>query len=148
MTEKGEDMDKSVSDVETVRQTLESLDLAGTAEAADAVEQSIQGAEGVSVGEFDEKATELEGIHQEGQEHESELQERSDSTSADLGRISDASGRINSDAANNELVAAKESGVRDMEFLEDNLHQAQDAREESRRLEEEYRARIDAGGGA
>ena len=145
MREKGEEMDESVSDVETVRQTLESLEFAGTAEGGEAVEQAIEGAEDTSVDEFDQRSGDLEGIHQETHEDEDGLQERSDTTSEDLGKISDASGEIHSDATDNELVAAKESAMRDIEFLDDHRSQAEQAREESERLQQEYQARVNAG---
>lgn len=146
MHDKADEIEETVEDVETVRQTLEELDLGGTAEGGDAVEQAIEGAEDVSVSEFDEESQELEQIEGEDEEHEHELEERSDTTSSDLGKISDASGRIHSDAANNELIEAKESALRDIEFLSDQAKRAQEAREESRRIHEEHVGRVDAGG--
>lgn len=145
MQEKTEEMDKTVSDIETVRDTLDSLDLSGTSEASDEVEQAIEGAEDVSEGEFEQESGELEGIQGETEEHEGELQERTDSSSQDLGKLSDASGRMNSDAANSELVKAKESALRDIDFLGDQAKRAQDSREESQRVHEDYKGRV-AGG--
>jgi len=145
MGEKAEEMDMSVSDVETVRQTLESLELAGTAEGGESIEQSIESAEDTSVDEFDQHSEELEDVHQETHDDEEDLQERSDTTSEDLGKISDASGQINSDATDNQLVSAKESAVRDIEFLDDQRSEAEDARQESERLQQEYQSRVDAG---
>ena len=48
-------------------------------------------AEGISVGEFDEESTQLDHIQGETQEHETDLGGRSDATSRDLGKLSDAS---------------------------------------------------------
>lgn len=148
LREKADDVEETVADVGTVRQTLDALELAGTSEAGDAVEQSIEGAEGVSTNEFNQESQELDQIEGETEEHEEELGERSDTTSSDLGKISDASGRINSDAANGELVKAKEAAMRDIEFLGDQAKRAQEAREESRRLHEGHQSRISAGGRA
>lgn len=145
LREKSDEMEDTVSDIETVRETLESLDLGGSAEAADSIEQSVEGAEDVSVGEFEEEATELDRTQGETEEHESELGERSDVTSRDLGKLSDASGRLHSDAADRELIAAKESALMDIEFLSDHARRAQDAREESQRLEDELQGRVGRG---
>jgi len=145
LREKGDEMEDTVSDIETIRETLESLDLGGTADGADEVEHSVEGAEDVSEGEFDEESSELDGIEGETEEHETELEGRSDSTSSDLGRLSDASARLHSDASNQELITAKESAVRDVEFLDDQGKRAEDAREESQRLHEELRARAQSG---
>lgn len=145
LREKGDEMEDSVSDIETVRETLDSLDLSGTAEAAEAVERAVEGAEDVSVSEFEEESSEVGEIQGETEEHESELQERSDTTSADLGKLSDASSRLHSDVANRELIEAKESAVRDVEFLGDQAKRAQEAREESQRLREELDSRATAG---
>ena len=63
----------SVSDVETVRETLESLNFEGTAEGGESIEQAIESAEDTSVGEFDEHSQELEGVHQETHDDEEDL---------------------------------------------------------------------------
>ena len=148
MREKMDEIEETVEDVETVRQTLEELDLGGTSEGSDAVEQAVEGAEDVSVEEFDEESGELEEIQRETEEHEDELDERSDTASSDLGKISDASGRIESDATNGKLVEAKESAIREIEFLSEQAQRARDAREESRRAHEERQGRVQSRGGS
>ena len=145
MQEKTEEMEKTAEDVETERETLESLDLGGTAEGADAVEEAIEGAEDLSTQEFEEQGNELEEVDRESEEHEGELNERSDTTSSDLGKVSDASGRIHGDGANNELVKAKESAVRDIEFLHEQAQRAQEAREETERVHQEQQGRVNSG---
>jgi hypothetical protein len=148
MEEKTGEIEETVSDVETERDTLESLDLDGTAETAEEVEQAIEGAQDVSAEEFDTESGELEETHNETEEHEEELQERSDTTSSDLGKISDASAKIHSDSANGELIVAKESAMRDIEFLDDEAKQSEDAREQSQRLHEEHERRVSAARGS
>ena len=145
MQEKGEELEKPVEDVETVRETLDALDLGGTSEGADEVEQAIEGAEDVSVEDFDRGSGELEEIQHESEEHEGEIEERSDNVSSDLGKISDASARIHGDGANRELVDAKESALRDVDFLKEQTDRAQEARDESQRLHDEHVSRVNAG---
>lgn len=146
LQDKGEDIEETVCDVETERDTLDDLELEGTAEAAEAVEQAIEGARGVSVQEFDTKSDDLEGLQDDVQGEEDDLHERSDTTATDLGKISDASGKIHSDAANGQLVGAKDAAMRDIDFLNDAEKRAKDAREESDRNHQAHRQRVDAGG--
>ena len=86
MQEKAEEMDKVVEDIETVRQTLEELDLGGTSDGADEVGQSIEAAEDVTVDVFDREDEEVEQLQQDSSEYEGDLHERSDSVESDLGK--------------------------------------------------------------
>jgi hypothetical protein len=144
MDEKAETIEQDVSDIDTVRETLDQLE-GGTAEGADDVGQSIEAAESVGTGEFEAHDGELEQVQGTSEQHEQEVQDRSETVSEDLGRISDASGRIQSDAMNNELIGAKEAAIRDQEFLDEQSEQEREAREESRRLQEQYRAQVEGG---
>ncbi len=144
MNEKGEEIEKDVSDIETVRETLDSLE-GGTEDGAEAVGQSIEAAEGIGVGEFDQDSDELQQVHDETQEHEGKIHEGSDTVSSDLGKISDASGRIHGDAVNNELINAKEEAIRDKEFLDDEEKETQGDQKESQRLHDEHQARANSG---
>lgn len=148
MHERSEEVEKTVDDVETVRQTLENLDLGGTSEGSEAIEGAIDAAEDAGVGEFKEESEGLEQVELKSEEHEGEIHERSDTTSADLGKISDASGRLHGDAANRELVDAKEEALRDVEFLKEQAARAEDARNESRQLHEEHERRVQSGRGS
>ena len=148
MDDKGEKVERSADDVQTERRTRERLDLGGTSDAAEAIEQAIEAAEDVSVEQFDSESDELQEIHTESEEHEDELQERADTTSSDLGKISDASAEIHSDTANAQLVDAKGAAMRDIEFLDQEMQRAQEAREESQRFQEEQARRIGSAGGA
>jgi len=144
LREKGDEMEDTVSDVKTVRTTLESLDLSGTAEGSDAVEQAIEGAEDVSVDEFEQESTELEHIQGETEESETEFRERSETTSQDLGEISKASAEIHSEATDGKLVEAKEAALRDIEFLDEQNRRAREAKDESKRVHAEQRGQVNA----
>ena len=142
MEEKVEQMDTIATDKETVAETLENLDLSGTSEGSEAVEEAIEQAEEVTVEAFEQTDGNLEEVQSETEDHENELQQRSDSSQMDLGKISDASGRIETKDTVNELVNAKEGVLRDIEFIDDQEQRAKDARDESERLQQEHRARI------
>ena len=144
MSEKAEELDTTTSDVETERQTLESLDFGGTAEGADEVEQAIQDAENATVEVFERQDEELEEIQAETENYEQELQERSGSSESDLGKISDASGRIETEEGVNELVKAKEGVLQDIDFLTEQNERAREARDESDQARKEHEARIRA----
>lgn len=145
MQEKAEEMDKVVEDIETVRQTLEELDLGGTSDGADEVGQSIEAAEDVTVDVFDREDEEVEQLQQDSSEYEGDLHERSDSVESDLGKISDASGRIETQETTNELVNAKEAAIHDIEFLSEQAQRADEAREESERVQQDHQSRTHTG---
>lgn len=146
MREKGDQIGKSVSDVETERQTRDQLDLGGTSEAAEAIEQALDSTEDTSVKEFDAESQALEQVQGDAEGQEAELRERSDTATADLDKLTDAGGRLHSDSSNRELLKAKEEDERDIEFLKEQEARAREAREESKRLHEEHQRRISAGG--
>ena len=148
MDDKGEHIEEAADDVQTERQTRERLDLGGTTDAAEAIAQAIEAAEDVSVEQFDSESQDLEEVHSDSQDHEDELQERSDTSSSDLGKISDASAEIHSDTANDQLVDAKGAAMKDIEFLEQEMRRAEEAREESQRFQAEQARRVGGAGGA
>ena len=79
-------------------------------------------------------------------EHETELQERSDTDESDLGKISDASGRIETQATVDELVNAKAAILEDIDFLNEEARREEDALTESERQQQDHRNRVHGGG--
>jgi len=144
MHDKAEEMDPVVSDVETVRQTLEDLDLGGTDDGSEQVEQSIESAQDVTVEVFEREDEQLEQVQEENEEHDQELTERTGTVESDLGKISDAGGRITTQETNSELIQAKEAAIRDIEFLQDHERRAREAGQESDRVQQEHRSRVNA----
>ena len=150
-TKKGEmdtketNLDTIASDYETVRHTLENLE-GGTLEGFDETERSIEKAEDVTVETFEGTDQELEELQAETQDFEGEIQENRNSAESDLGKISDASGKIETTETINKLVEAKENVIKDMEFLKTEIDCSQEARERSDALQEKHRARIQKGG--
>ena len=145
MREQEERLETTADDIETIRQTLEELDLGGTAEGSNEVEASIECADDVTV--FDDHSEKLDDVQSESEEHESELQERADVSESDLGRISDASARIETDGAVSELVKAKEGALKDVEFLTDEGNRTREACDESKRIQDEMENRVRAKSG-
>jgi len=144
MNEKGEEIEETVCDVEVERQTLDDLELGGTTEGADTVEQSIESAQETSVGEFEGQSGELEQVHGEAEEYEGELHERSDTTSSDMDKISEATGQIHSDGPKSELDAARDAAQEDIDFLDEMEQNDQEARTESQSLHEDHKGRVDS----
>ncbi|VGO13478.1 hypothetical protein PDESU_02035 [Pontiella desulfatans] len=146
MDEKLGDLDKVQQDVATVRDTLASLEFGGTSEGADAVEQSITDAENITVDVFDQQDGELDDMQSGSQEFQSELEDHSASDQSDLERVSEASGRLETDETVSELVKAKEAALRDIDFLMEQIERAQTARDESERTQEDYKQSVHSGG--
>jgi len=146
--EKTDALERHADDAETERETLESLDLTGTSDAAEAVEQAVDAAQEASVREFEEDGDALEQVQDEGEEFERELHERSDANASDMDKIVDAGNRLHSDDAKSELEKARMETQRDIELLDEQEREAQESRKESERLHDEQRARIQAAGGS
>jgi len=144
MRDKSEESEESVADVETVRETLDSLDMGGTSEAAEELEGSMDQAEDAGVSEFHEREGQLESLHGESEEHGSDLERRSESADSDASKVSDTRSRLHGDAADGGLAEAEDAAKRDVEFLDEQIRRAEEAREESRRELEKHQARINA----
>lgn len=145
MNVKVEDLDKLQRDVQTVRETLESLDFGGTRECGDAVEESMSSAEDVTVDTFDREGEQLDEIQGENESYEGELHEHSDSDKSDIEKVSDASSRTETGDTISELVRAKEAAMRDIDFLAEQIQRAKDARETSEKTQQEYTQRVHSG---
>lgn len=145
MEDKEKSLDVIASDVETVRHTLESLDLNGTDEGAEDIEGAIENTEDATVDVFESEDQELESLQKENQEVENDMDDRKQSSESDLGKISDSSAEIKTQETINELVAAKEAVLRDMDFLQEQFDRAKEAREESDSIQEQHRLRIESG---
>ena len=148
MVERGEVVEEKVSDLETECQTRDELDLNCTSDAADEVAGNIDSAREVSSGEFEDESHQLEQTHQDTEECEGELLERSDSTTSDMGKISDASGKVHSDTARAELDSAADAAQHEIEFLDEQEQNAQASRMESERLHQEQEQRANEAKGA
>ena len=140
------EMDKTVCDVETVRETLDALEFGGTSEGADAVEMSVKGAEGVTENVFDSQDGELDRIQAEGEDFEGDLGERTDRDNADLDKLSDASSRMETQETVTEFLKAKDAALDDLDVLKEMIGEAQDARQESENTQSDYGARVHSRG--
>lgn len=140
------DLDKIASDVETVRGTLDNLDFGGTSEGTEEVERSIEAAEDVTVQEFDKEDEELEQLQSDSQEFEDGVQDRRGSSESDIGKITDAAGKIETKETLNQLEKAREAVLRDIEFLSEQIEHARSAREKSNAARQKLQSRVRAGG--
>lgn len=136
------DLDKIASDVETVRQTIEKLELGGTAEGSEQVERSIKSAEDVTTEVFDKEDEELEQIQKDNEEFQDDLQDHRGSSESDLGKISDSSASIETKETINKLIDGKEAVLRDIDFLKEHIDRALEAREKSNIIQERLKSRV------
>jgi len=142
MREQEEQMDVTASDVETIRSTLEALERGGTTEGVDGVESAVEDAEDVTVDVFEEQDEALEQLQDGAEQHEEGLEEMAEATERDLGRLSDGSARIETGVAVNEFVKAKDAELDDVEFLRGEEEKVKEGREESDRIQDEYKRRV------
>jgi len=142
MEGKETNLDKIASDIETVRHTLENLDLEGTLDGSEQVEGSIKRAEDITEVRFNEQDDRLEQIQSQSQEFEGELENRRGSSESDLQKVSDAGTRTETKDTVNELLKAKEAALRDIDFLAKQLERARRAREKSDDIQKRLNAVI------
>lgn len=142
MSEKTDRLDTVASDSETVAETLDGLDLDGTAEAADQVEAAIERAQDVTGEVFEQEDDDLVEILTEAQEYEDELQDRSDASEADRDKVRDATDQIATEETKRELEQAQAEIDDDLEFLQEQRETARQGREENERLRQESQGRV------
>jgi len=145
MEEKEGDLDKIATDIEIIRQNIESLDFRGTSDGYDHIEESIEGAKDVTVEVFTRENEELDRLQTDGQEFEGDLEDRRNSSESDLGKVSDFSAQIETEETINELLKAKEAVIRDIDFLAEQVNRASDAREKSKTIQERLQVQANMG---
>lgn len=140
--QKGEDSELVTVDAETIGQTKDELEGGGTIEGTESAVESVDAAQDVTAEEHERQDEQIEEVQAEIETHEQELQERSDTDQADLGKLSDATSELKTDVATGELIDAKEALIEDDEFLQDQKRQAEEGRQESERIQQEHRSRV------
>ena len=141
--EKLEELGVLADDTETVAETLEAIE-GSTTEGKEQVESDIEAAEDVTVEIFETEDGNLDDIQDETEDYENELDERHDTSESDLGKISDASGNIETQETVDKLADAKTSTLEEMDFLKDNNEKARDDRNESEQAQAELENRINS----
>ena len=142
MSGEAENLDVIANDVETVRGTLESLDGDGTQEGVDAVNDAIEQAEDVTVEVFEKEDEQLDEIQGQSEGYQEGLRGRSETAESDLGRISDASGQLETAESVEKLEDAKTAAKEDVDFLNEQIDQAKEALDESEKIQNELEGRI------
>ena len=145
MSEKAEELEVLADDTKIVRDTRENLDLETTVEGAEEAEALVDEAEDDTVEIFDEEDENLEDIQSEAEDYENELDERHETGEADRDKISDASGRIETQQTTDDLANAEAAVLEEMDFLKDNNQKAVDAREENEQAQQDLQNRINSG---
>ena len=135
-------LDRIATDVETVRETLEKLELDGTVEGTDEIEREIENAEGVTVEIFDGEDKVLETLQDEASDYQEEMDGRNDSSESDLKKVSLARAKIETQETVSELENAKEAIIRDIDFFMEQIQIAKKDIKESEYAQDELHRRI------
>ena len=142
MSEGKEQLNVTTEDMDTVCDTLDGLSGDGSSEGVELATSAIERAQDVTAEAFDSQSEELDVVCSEAEEYQQDLQERSDSTQADLGKVSDAGGRIQTDEAANELGRAEEAFMEDMEFLDEQIERSKTAADDTRQVKEQLQGHV------
>ena len=146
MDEVTDDMNIKAIDTEIVRETLDDLDMDGfTAEGAEDVEDTIEKAEDVTVELFDEQDENLENIVDRAKDYSDELNDKQESGQKDLGKVVDASAKIETNETVDELTHTKASAMEDIEFLEQQESEAVDDQQDTEQDRKDLQQRISSG---
>jgi hypothetical protein len=146
LEKKTEELDVIASDTEVVRDTLASLEPgSGTQEGVDEVVQSINDAEDVTVEIFEEEDENLEQQQAESEEYQTDLEGREEASESDRNKITDASSRVETQATVDELANAEAAVSEDIDFLDEEIDKADEAREESEKLQSQHQNRVHGG---
>jgi len=145
MEKKEVNLDRIASDLEIARRTISQLDFKGTKEGAEQLERAIEKAEDVTEDVFNKEDEELERIQSDNLEFEGEIQDSRNFSESDLQKVSDASTSIETKETVDALVDAKDMILRDIDFLDEQIRRAKDAREKSDAVRERHKARKQKG---
>lgn len=140
-------LDKMQEDVQTVREMIADMDFGGTLEGTDELEQSVEKTEGTAVEVFDEKDQELEGAAAENEALEENLTEKRETDESDQGKLDSAGEKLDADKTRRDIEEAKETVLRDVEFLAQKIARAKEARAQAREAQKNLQGRVHSGGG-
>ena len=129
--EKTDALQRDTDDITTERETIEDIEADGTAEVMEAVATTLKEAEDISTQEFADNENALEHVQGEGQEFESELNDRAETTENDRGRVAAAGQKVHGDAATARIQHAESQLQEDIEFLRAEEERARQSRERS-----------------
>ena len=141
MEQKEDILEKDVSDIETIRKTLDGLE-GGTSEGFEQVESSIGDAENVTTEAFEREDHDLDRIQEDSQEFGREIQEGQESAESDSTKISDATTEFKTKEPEKEFLRAKEQVSRDIDVLKEHDELERRAREKSDAIQEKLKARV------
>ena len=143
LEEKTDDLDVIATDTETVRDTLAALDPgSGTMEGVDQVVQFIETSEEVTVEIFQEEDENLEQRQAESQDYQTDPEDREEASESDRDKIVDAVSKIETKQTVEKLENAEAAVSEDIEFLNEEIDKADEAREESENLQSRHRDRV------
>jgi hypothetical protein len=145
--EKTGELDRTKQDYEVEIVTIEGMGMLGTLEGMQAVVASLETARDTSVKEFEEQTDAFEGVKAEGQELEGELQERTESVTADLEKLGQARSEVNSRAAGSSVERAESQLQEDREFLSSEDKRERESREAAEELVRQLRQVVLGTGG-
>ncbi len=147
MHELHEKLEKKAKDLTKVRQLLEGLDLdGGTAEGADAIQESVDEAEKVTEEVFDQDDAELAREHDEGESFKSEMAERKETSESNLGHITEVTAPLDTKETIDKIRESKEAALQEVDYLQDLLQRATESIEESKAIEQDLQNIRTSGG--
>lgn len=146
MNEGLEELDTKATDIEIVRETLDSLDMEGfTAEGADDAVETIDNAEDKTIDLFEQNDQSLQEVMDKSREYTDQLKDSRDTDQDDLAKVVDTAGRIETAETAEELSHTKGSMMEDIDFLEEQQTEGIEYQQETDQARKEYQNRVNSG---
>ena len=145
MEEKGDDIEKIVEDVESIRELLKEIHRDTTSDGAEILEKSIENTETVTVVEYEMEDEKLEDIQSDNLEFEGELKEKQDLSEGNMDKVLDTEKGITTRETIDALMKVKDAVNQEIDFMCDHIERTRAAREESDRKQDALSNRVRSG---
>jgi len=142
MDSQSDALEKTVEEVETIRDVLAKLEFNGTSDGAEKIEQSVEGAEDATEQIFDQQDRELDETQESNKEFKEEMEGKETSSESDLGKLSDAGGRLENESAVKEFLSAKNEALRQIDILKSVVDRSRQAGEKSDLAQRGFQDRV------
>jgi small-conductance mechanosensitive channel len=145
MSEAEDFVEEAVDDGQTVERTLDAVDLSTTEDAAQEVEQHLEGARDAAEGAFDERDEQLERLHDESRDVEEDIGEREEIAESNERVVTDGQDQLRVREVLDRIDRSLDAIRTEISFLKESEERIRALREASDDRQTLLRSRIGRG---
>jgi len=142
MERKEGEMEVPVEDYEEVGHVADDIDCGFTSDGSDDVERALRETQDVTAEVVEQRGHDLEEVHGESEGFERELHDGSDRTASDRDRVTDTRRKVKTEETRQGVEQSLEAIQRELDFLKEHYEKVDEDRNESKRVEEALRTRV------